>query len=111
MMVPPDFLIGFQVDIFNINLKLYTKKQNLAEGVNIRYWLYLNRDLHVPNSDDQVLFGRRGRYSFAHFDHIFIYSESIRRNSVDAYFKWRIKPEMSKSWSKDDDQYIFSIPS
>lgn len=52
MMVPPDFLVGFLVDIFNINVELCTKKQNLAEGINTGY--YLNRDLNVPNYDDQL---------------------------------------------------------
>lgn len=72
-----DFLIGFLADFSNLNVDLCIKNQNSAEDVNIV--LYLNRDLNLPNSDNQLLFDRRERYACVHSDHIFMYSEGIRR--------------------------------
>lgn len=73
MTVSPDFLVGFLVDyIYNINVELYKKKkkQNLAEGVSTGYWLHLNRHLDWPIVD-QLLFGRRGKYSLVYSNHIY----------------------------------------
>lgn len=53
MMVLPDFLVGFLVDISNINVELSTKNNIWLKVLTVDTD-YLNRDLNIPNYDDQL---------------------------------------------------------
>lgn len=108
MMVSFDVLIDFLVDISNLNVELCTKKKWLkvsssnTDFILTGTWIYSIMII----SYNQLLFDRRQR--IVHLNHLFIYSEG-KKNSGDAYFKWRTKPEISKVWKEGNIHYIFNI--
>lgn len=82
MMIPSDFLV-FLVDISNINVELCTSPplhppKKYLPKVSTLDTDFILTDLYSLNSDNQLLFHRREKYSFIYFDYIFIYSEGIR---------------------------------
>lgn len=73
MMVPPGFLVGFLVDISNINVELSVPKDKIWLKMLTPDTDYINRDLNVPNYDDQLfLTGKEDIHLFLLITYSFI---------------------------------------